>query len=237
MSLIDETRADNVAPDGATDNTQKVIAETSVTSKTAGTSDQTRKRSRGTSQQSSNFVSKKLLSVGFVFALLLALLCLTLSIFYLFQYLVSANTGITQLLDKVAAQQIKLETGQLEVLINGRLVMGRLGLLSCGVLAGVSFGFLGFALFLLGIRESMDVSVESVSYRANAARMSPGVFLIVVAAILIGVCATRETPFNYSIDETKSTAPGAGSTPAAGTSPTPNVESPGLAPKIVPDQP
>jgi|SRR5215213_1434034 len=238
MSSINETQADNVGRDAVLDATAEMLAETMVASKPGATSDQTRKLSRTASQQSSSFVSRKLLSVGFVFALVLALLCLTLSIFYLFQYLSSANTGITQLLDKVAAQQIKLETGQLEVLINGRLVMGRMGLLSCGVLAGVSFGFLGFALFLLGIRESMDVSFDSESYRANAARMSPGVFLIVVAAVLIGVCATRETPFNYSIDETKSTAPGAGSTPAAGTSATPNVkESPGLAPRIVPDQP
>jgi hypothetical protein len=73
----------------------------------------------------------------------------------LFQYLNSANTGITQVLDNVANQQVKLETGQLEVLINGRLVMARLGLLSCGVLAGVAFGFLGFALFLLGIKETI----------------------------------------------------------------------------------
>jgi len=115
-----------------------------------------------------------------------------------------------------------------------------LGLLSCGVLAGVAFGFLGFALFLLGIKETMDVSFEADSYKANAARMSPGVFLIVVAAVLIGVCATRETPFNYSIEQTKSTAPIATPTPngTASTSPTPKSKaSPELAPRIVPDQP
>lgn len=191
-------------------------------------------------EQSRPMFSSRLLSVGFVFALVLALLCLGLSVFYLFQYLNSANTGITQILDKVANQQIKLETGQLEVLINGRLVMARLGLLSCGVLAGVAFGFLGFALFLLGIKETMDVSFDNVSYKANVARMSPGVFLIAIAAVLIGVCASRETPFNYSIEEAKPSTPRATPTPdgAASRSPTPEIkESPGLAPRIAPDQP
>lgn len=195
---------------------------------------------RGKAKQSRPMVSGKLLSVGFVFALLLSLLCLGLSIFYLFQYLNSANTGITQVLDKVAAQQIKLETGQLEVLINGRLVMARLGLLSCGVLAGVAFGFLGFALFLLGIKETMDVSFDGFSYKANVARMSPGVFLIVIAAVLIGVCASRETPFNYSIEEAEPSTPRATPTNngAASSSPTPEIKaSPKLAPKIEPDQP
>jgi hypothetical protein len=198
------------------------------------------KPSRGKARQPRNVIPGKLLSVGFVFALVLSLLCLGLSVFYLFQYLNSANTGITQVLDKVATQQIQLETGQLEVLINGRLVMARLGLLSCGVLAGVAFGFLGFALFLIGIKETMDVSFDGVSYKANVARMSPGVFLVVIAAVLIGVCASRETPFNYSIEEMKPSAPRVDPTPggAPDSSPTPEVKGPrGLAPRIAPDQP
>jgi len=231
MTLIDESKVLNVARDNAPDETQELRADKIVAPPTAATSDRIRKERSGAVSQRTGFVSKKLLNAGFVFALVLALLCLIFSSFYLFQYLRSANTGITQLLDKVAVKQIELETGQLEVLINGRLVMGRLGLLSAGVSAGLSFGFLGFALFLLGIRESMDVSFEHVNYKANAARMSPGVFLIIVAAFLIGVCATRETPFNYSIEETKPAAPIGSPTPggAPSTSPTPTQ----LAPKIV----
>lgn len=232
-SPIDRVAPDNITPDALSDSADRASAEKENALKGAARAEGgLQYLSRGKSNQSNGLVSRKLLSVGFVFALVLAVICLSLSLFYLFQYLNSANTGITQVLDKVAAQQIKLEVGQLEVLINGRLVMARLGLLSCGVLAGVAFGFLGFALFLLGIKETMDVSFEADSYKANAARMSPGVFLIVVAAVLIGVCATRETPFNYSKEEVKPIT----AVPAPSGSPTPEIKpSPNLAPKILPD--
>lgn len=241
-SPIEQPSTDKVTTDAASASAGNSLPEQDVASKVGSTPDViSQKPSRGKAKQSRAMVSSKLLSVGFVFALVLSLLCLGLSVFYLFQYLNSANTGITQVLDKVATQQIKLETGQLEVLINGRLVMARLGLLSCGVLAGVAFGFLGFALFLLGIKETMDVSFDSVSYKANVARMSPGVFLIVIAAVLIGVCVSRETPFNYSIEEARPTSsPRTTSTTsdAPGSAPTPEIKaSPRLAPKIEPDKP
>lgn len=151
-SPIEQPSTDNVTSNATSASTDNALSEQDITSKGGSTSDGiSQKPSRGKAKQSRTMVSRKLLSVGFVFALVLSVLCLGLSVYYLFQYLNSANTGITQVLDKVAAQQIKLETGQLEVLINGRLVMARLGLLSCGVLSGVAFGFLGVALFLLGI--------------------------------------------------------------------------------------
>lgn len=240
-SPIEQPSADNVPSNATSVSADNAIPEPVVVSKGGSTSDGiSQKPSRGKAKQSRSMFSSKLLNAGFVFALVLSLLCLGLSVFYLFQYLNSANTGITQVLDKVATQQIKLETGQLEVLINGRLVMARLGLLSCGVLAGVSFGFLGFALFLLGIKETMNVSFDSVSYKANVARMSPGVFLVVIAAVLIGVCVSRETPFSYSIEEAKPSSPPAISARdgAASSSPTPEVkETSKLAPRIAPDNP
>lgn len=236
---IEQSPTDKVDPDAATTREDKSLPEHEATSKGREASDETiPKPSRSKAKQAPTLISRKLFSLGFVFALVLALLCLGLSVYYLFQYLNSANTGITQVLDKVAAQQIKLEAGQLEVLINGRLVMARLGLLSSGVLAGVAFGFLGFALFLIGIKETMDVSFDSVSYKANVARMSPGVFLVAIAAVLIGVCASRETPFNYSIEEAKPISPHATTSGVPGSSPTPEIkEPPKLAPKIDPDQP
>jgi hypothetical protein len=237
-SLIEQSPTDKVTSDAAFASEDKALLREDVTLREETSDGRGHKPSRSKTEKSRTLISNRLLSVGFVFALALSLLCLGLSVFYLFQYLHSANAGVTQVLDKVATQQIRLETGQLEVLINGRLVMARLGLLSCGVLAGVAFGFLGFASFLIGIKETMDVSFEGSSYKANAVRMSPGVFLIVVAAVLIGVCASRETPFNYSIEEAKPLTPRATPGGAQDSSPVPPIkESPQLAPKISPDQP
>jgi hypothetical protein len=69
MSLIGENLGDNATRDAALDSTDEAIAEKGVAKQHPGTSDQIRKR---TAQQSPSFVSTKLLSVGFVFALVLA---------------------------------------------------------------------------------------------------------------------------------------------------------------------
>jgi hypothetical protein len=113
---------------------------------------------------------------------------------YLFKFLAATNEGITSTIQSVGTNVLP---GATEVIINGRLVMGRIALLSCGILVGISFGFLGFALFLLGIKESIDVDLNTETYKAKFARMSPGVLIIICASILTGVCATRQTPFWY----------------------------------------
>jgi hypothetical protein len=139
-------------------------------------------------------VPQSFLNVAFIFALVLAGVCLVFSAVYLYVYLKGTMTGIdsmSQALEKNPA------VGAIEVMINGRLVMARLSLLSCGIFVGVSFGFLGFALCLLGIKESIDVDLETDTYKAKFARMSPGVLIIICSSILTGVCATRETPFWY----------------------------------------
>ena len=95
-----------------------------------------------------------------------------------------------------------LRPGHLEALINGRLVMARLALLSCGVSVAFAFGFLGFALFLLGIKGSIDAEVHADSYKATFARLSPGLLLLLASMVLIGICVTHPTPFEYSTTET-----------------------------------
>lgn len=135
-----------------------------------------------------------LLNVGFAFALLLSGACLILSAIYLYRFLFETNIGVEQLIAKVGTN---LPPGTLEVAINGRLVMARVALLSCGIFAGLAFGFLGFALFLLGIKKEIDVDAQYESVQIKFARMSPGVLVILIAAVLIGVCATRATPFWY----------------------------------------
>jgi hypothetical protein len=95
-----------------------------------------------------------------------------------------------------------LPAGYLEALINGRLVMARLALLSCGVSVGFAFGFLGFALFLLGIKGSIDTELQAEHYKASFERLSPGLLLLLASIILIGICVTHPTPYEYTTTET-----------------------------------
>jgi hypothetical protein len=138
--------------------------------------------------------SQTILNIGFGVALVLAAACLALGAVYLYMFLKSTNAGIDQLLTNTANQ---VSNEVLYIAINARLVMARVALLSCGVFVGMSFGFLGFALFLLGIKEEMNVDAGSEGYSVKIARMSPGVFVILCATILIGVCISRQTPFSY----------------------------------------
>lgn len=96
-----------------------------------------------------------------------------------------------------------MPVGLLEVLINGRLVMARLALLSCGVFVGFAFGFLGFALFLLGIKGSINAELGTEYYKASFARLSPGLLLLLASVILIGICVTHQTPFEYAVATTE----------------------------------
>jgi hypothetical protein len=159
-----------------------------------------------------------LFTIGFYSALIIAVLCLVMGAFYLYTFMQSANSGIEKLLESVSstvpsetpttgapknAGPRGLPAGYIEVLINGRLVMARLALLSCGVSVGFAFGFLGFALFLLGIKGSINANVQSGNYKASFARLSPGLVLLLASIILIGICVTHQTPFEYAMTETE----------------------------------
>jgi hypothetical protein len=135
-----------------------------------------------------------LLNVGFGFALALSVACLILSGVYLFRFLESTNTGIEQVMTRV---NDKLPSGSMEMAVNGRLVMARVGLLSCGVSAGLSFGFLGFALVLVGVKKEIDMDAQYGDFKVSFARLTPGVLVLLISAVLIGVCVTHRTNFWY----------------------------------------
>jgi tetrahydromethanopterin S-methyltransferase subunit B len=143
-------------------------------------------------ENKSKNISGYLLSIGFGVAMVIAISCLIMSGLYLFRYLDSTNSGIDTL---IKSTNTASDLSILSVSIAGRLQMARFALLSCGAFAGLSFGFLGFALFLIGIKEEMDVEAQSESYHIKFARMSPGTLVILTAAVLIGVCITRQLSF------------------------------------------
>ena len=160
---------------------------------------------------------QKLLNVGFCAALILAGGSFLMGALYLNDFLSSTNQGVQSLISSAGT----LPPATLYSAINARLVMGRLALLSCGVFIGMSFGFLGFALFLMGIKEEMNVVGRYEGYHVKLARLSPGVFVILCATILIGSSVTHETPFSYYY-QTSQTRSDAKATPE----PTPDLPGP-----------
>lgn len=140
--------------------------------------------------------SRRILNAGFVVALVLAAICLLASIVYLASFLYSTQAAIDSMIEKASSTNVNFNI--LELAINARMVTARIALLSCGITVGMSFGFLGFALFLIGVEGEMDVEAQQEEYRVKIARMAPGVFVILCATALIAICATRSTPFSYT---------------------------------------
>ena len=137
-----------------------------------------------------------ILNVGFAFALVLAASCLVVSGVYLFTFLRATNSGIEGVL-RTAIEQPGVSADVVRLGILARTAMARFALLSCGVCVGMGFGFLGFGLFLLGIKGEMDVSAQHEQSQVKIARMAPGIFVILCATILIGVCITFRAEFDF----------------------------------------
>ena len=150
--------------------------------------------------------SARILSAGFVFALVLASVCLIASTVYLYTFLAVTMQKIDGLLARAGTPGVTDVLIQLG--INAALVSARLALLSCGVFVAMSFGFLGFGLFLIGVRGEIEASGTSESFGFKVARMSPGVFVMTATLILIGVCVTHRTPFDYRMEQPAPTAVG-----------------------------
>lgn len=168
----------------------------------------------GSSQVGESLFPSWLLTIGFLAGLLFAGICLVSGILYLFQFSDATNTAIDSLLKTYEKPQMNPDI--LAHGINARMIMARFSLLSCGVYVGMSFGFLGFSLFLLGIKGEMDVQARSETYQVKLARISPGIFLMLCAAILVGVCVTWiGSTITY---ETTTTTSSPSSTPPASNS-------------------
>lgn len=53
---------------------------------------------------------------------------------------------------RVLSGQQRPEPGAFQVAVVAQMYLARVQLLSCGIFVGMAFGFLGFGLFLLGIK-------------------------------------------------------------------------------------
>jgi hypothetical protein len=131
--------------------------------------------------------SRRILEVGFVFGLVLSGLCLILSGVYLFRYLDLTSNAID-----ISIGKAQTDPAVTQIAISARLAIAKYSLCSCGIVSGLAFGFLGFALFLIGIRTDMDVESSHNGSMIHLARIAPGTFVILCASLLIGVSVTHQ---------------------------------------------
>src|SRR5689334_8612480 len=122
----------------------------------------------------------KFISWGYKTAIVLSLLGMILSAAYLFTFLLKSHPEL-----------IKQDT------MTGFSAERRMVLLSTAVFVAMSFGFLGFALFLIQAKGNVDGSFESGNTKVSFARMSPGLFVILCATVII--IFSMSFRINYSV--------------------------------------
>jgi hypothetical protein len=140
-------------------------------------------------------LSNRIVNVGFVTALVLAIACLVMSGAYAFKFQSNAESLVMQILRSDPAA---LADGHFQLFTFAQAYLSRVLLLSCGVFVGMAFGFLGFALFLLGVNGDIAAEGQAQGTSLKVSRLAPGAFVIACSAILVGVCATRPVVFDYN---------------------------------------
>ncbi|TGD59017.1 hypothetical protein [Flavobacterium humi] len=149
------------------------------------------------------------LNTGFITGLLLAGFCLLLSAYYMINFQNLSSAGINQVVERtMATGSPNLPTAHtltgndyqmVRVALATNMYIARILLLSCGIFVGMAFGFMGFSLFLVGVKGDIDASLSATDkYKLQVARLSPGLFVILCATILIGMCATKSLPVDMN---------------------------------------
>jgi len=140
------------------------------------------------------------LAFGFVKGVVLAVACLALSAWYLIAFERQTTAIVSNVLagahDVSSPQEITIT----ELGLNVHAYVARILLLSCGIFVGMAFGFLGFSLFLMGVQGDIAASARGPNEMSfSVARLSPGIFAILCAAILVGICATHAVDFGITL--------------------------------------
>lgn len=119
------------------------------------------------------------LEIGYMSAIALAFLGMLASIAYLFYF--SYKT--------ILPSELVRDT------MVGFTAERRMVLLSTGIFVAMSFGFLGFALFLIQAKGELEAEGSGGDYKIKVTRMSPGLFVILCATVIIIVCATFKVEY------------------------------------------
>jgi hypothetical protein len=142
---------------------------------------------------------QRTLQVGFYAGIAMAFACLLICVGYFFLFERHANAAVDLAL-KYAGDKNLSDTQQwsLQIALTVHMYLARLQLLSCGTVCGMAFGFLGFALFLLGVRGNIDAKASGTGgLKMSVANLSPGAFVILCAAIVITICSTARLPVTF----------------------------------------
>ncbi len=156
--------------------------------------------------------SQRILNIGFLGALVLAAIAFLAAGAYLLKFAGSTQEVVTQMMS--AGQTGSIDRGNIELLQNGLTIhayLARVLLVSCGMFVALAFGFLGFALFLVGATGQSDAAASGQGYQVTLTNLAPGSIAIIGAVVLAGICVTRYMPveFSFSGGSSSSRAEGA----------------------------
>lgn len=146
-----------------------------------------------------------MLNIGFVAALALAALCFGTASYYMYLYLSHTDIFLTNLARDSVSGKLSAET--IDLLVYGRLVASRFTLLSCGVLAGLALGLIGFCLFLVGAKGEIEAEGEGQLAKLRLVHLAPGAFVLFCAMVLIGVCVTHQVSFDTKVTSPQTQRP------------------------------
>ena len=155
--------------------------------------------------------SRQILNIGFLGALVLAALAFVMAGIYLLRFADSTQNVVAQMM--TAGQSgAQISDVNLELLQNGLAIhayVARVLLVSCGMFIALAFGFLGFALFLVGASGQSDLEAQdgATGTRLALTNLAPGTVAIVAATILAALCATRSLPVDIGFGERTGQAP------------------------------
>jgi|GEM_PF-2445095 len=140
-------------------------------------------------------LTSRILLYSFAAAVLLAIGGFVVVAVYLFRYLNHAFSAF----DTSSMTQLSgMDPGKMQTILLARAGLWKFILQSCGIISGVAFGFLGFGLFLLGAKGDMDAAFDDSQHKVQLSRMAPGSFVILIAAILIGICSTKKVDLAFT---------------------------------------
>lgn len=123
----------------------------------------------------SSEIGKKFIAIGYMAGILISLVGLLASAGYLFFFMRLSPDPVS------ISDTMKL----LSVTAERRML-----LLSTAIFVGMCFGFLGFALFLIQAEGDVNGEVSAGEYKLKLARLSPGLFVILCATVMIIVAST-----------------------------------------------
>jgi len=130
----------------------------------------------------------------------LASVCLLGALIHLAWFMTQVN-GTMKTMSELIADLIKNPNENATTLryaVAARIALMRQSLVASGIMVGVTFGFVGFALFVMGITGAADLEGGGGGYSLVLKNAAPGLIVLVVSAGLIGVCVIQRVAVEFT---------------------------------------